>query len=231
MRQWIDYIRDLHTFQLAKQRRGTAFKGEIEIPRVPTKRGPITIDLNQIRITGKMDPDPPFADGINVVSSGKTTEPHAKAPNPAQRAARISFIWGATIGGVLRPYRDDDMPAVVLAIKLSKHYQKGILHRDRPHPAIMADRVVALWYQQPRMEPNRANGPAVVALENYKEYWLDGEFQYHRWTELSTVWDTDKQERLHKVFIPNLSGETDIFGGRYFLDETDEFCYTAEYGR
>jgi len=116
-------------------------------------------------------------------------------------------------------------------INVSKHYQDGLLHRKRKLPAISADYIGALWYQEPAQHVRR-NGPACVMLENYKEYWEDGEFKGHRWSNYNLSWgwrDGRNDDEALEKFLGNLQGSTDMFANSFFSDIQDEVCFITDF--
>jgi hypothetical protein len=128
-------------------------------------------------------------------------------------------------------YRDDGFPAVIVMINVSKHYQNGSLHRKRKQPAISADYIGALWYQEPG-EHIRRNGPACILLENYKEYWEEGEFKGHRWSNYNLSWgwrDKRNDDEALEKFLGNLQGSTDMFSNSFFTDIQDEVCFITDF--
>ena len=187
---------------------------------------------------GNAGTPPSFISGIDAhayADSGSTVDnviPHAEDPAAAQRASNFGMFWGSQkSSGSMQPYRDDGFPAVIVMVNVSKHYHHGVLHRKRKLPALSADYIGALWYQEPGRHV-RQNGPACILLENYKEFWEDGEFKGHRWSNYNMSWGwRDKRnddEALHK-FLGNLQGSTDMFSNSFFSDIQDEVCFITDF--
>ena len=242
--EWIDYIRSDVCFNLVLTNQKT-----IQSTRrflVPTRAagGGINVEYEEFRRISrvprkKLDPlvAPNFialSDAASLAtqdsSPGKII-PHANEPAPAQRAGNVGFVWGKRNGSSIEPHRDE-FPAVVLAVGLSKHYHYGKLHRNR-HPAIKADLIAALWFERPN-ECWRSNGPSVVTLENYKEFWEHGEYMGHRWSNYNMTWQTrecDKDPTVDYLgeFLGNLKGTTDMFSNTFFQNVEDEVCYIADF--
>ena len=77
-------------------------------------------------------------------------------------------------------------------------------------------------------------GPSSVSFENYKEFWIDGEFKGHRWSDYCLDWKprgsvTTANKHALTVFLGNLNGTTNMFSDVFFADEEDEVCYIADF--
>ena len=243
MKEWVEVIRDARYFNLLVTNT-LELETQIEF-EVFSRSGPVTVQYDGIRIVnhnieGFENPPTHIAvsDAQCHATSGSTRDnivPHAADPAPAQRAGNIAFIWSnpATRMTEVSPYRDDGFPAVVVAVGLSKHYTSGKLNRKKQLPAIKAEYLAALWYNNPDSN-YRANGPSSIAFDNYKEFWIDGEFKGSRWTDINESWkhrvlDTPEDEDTLGEFLANLHGTTNKFTQRYFDNAEDEVCYMADF--
>ena len=245
MKEWLEVIRDHRYFNLLvlNNSRPTS-SGQFEFG---TRHGAvITVDYDQVyQVTDVypgMDNPPDFiaVSDVHSYATPDSTErnltPHAEEPAPAQRAGNVAFIWGKHEHGDVRPYRDDGFPAVVIATGLHKHYHQGNLNRKKQFPAIKAENLVAMWYENTPDIVYRNNGPASITLENYKEYWTDGVFKGHKWTDYHERWinrlsmtPEDEDEDTLGIFLESLNGTTSLFTDRYFIDQQDELCYIADF--
>lgn len=168
--------------------------------------------------------------------------PNSTPSKPAQQAGNISFFWSkdsyrtersSMLGPEIERHRGDWWPASVELVNIQKHYSSGELHRESKYPAIRADYIIASWYEQGILY--RANGPAIVNLRGYKEFWVDGEYQGYtldannltwKTTMTKTMEDSEYQEMLEFV---DEAGETDLFSNHYFLNADDEFCFINDF--
>ena len=238
MKEWLEVIRDTQYFNLLVTN-SNARETDVSFNLGARKNGEITVQYEEIYpITKGFDGAPNFIAASDAQSHATRDShadditPHMADPAPAQRAGNVAFIWGIEHEGRVLPYREDGFPAVVVAVGLSKHYHYGKLHRKKQHPAVKAEFLSGLWYEK-RGINHRANGPSSVVYENYKEFWVDGRYQGHRWTNENAVWkhrilDTPEDEDTLGDFLSSLRGKTDTFGSRYFLDDEDEVCYMAD---
>jgi hypothetical protein len=232
--EWLDIIRDHRFFNLLVM--NTDSENSTDEFFLSTSCGGITVQYDEVYpITKTSLPNAPDFIAASDTHSRATTDssaynivPHAEEPTPAQRAGNIAFIWGKKIGGAIQPYRDDGLPAVIIAVGLCKHYQYGNLSRTQQHPAIKAQHLAAQWYEK-GIAPFRTNGPASLSFEDYKEFWVDGEYKGQKWSDYSATWNATSNNDTLEKFLGNLSGATDMFSDRYFLDLEDEVCYIAEY--
>jgi len=251
MKSWIDIVRDANYFNLlvANQKRKLREEaaGTVEVV-MPCRKDNITAKYDDIyyvdTICADFDGIPPTfissADAHAYAASGSTEEivvPHAEDPAAAQRAGNLGLFWGQSYSRswssvpTLHVHRDDGFPAVISMVNISKHYDQGVLHRKRKLPAISADYIGALWYQEPG-EHVRRNGPACVLLENYKEYWEEGEFKGHRWSNYNLSWgwrDKRNDDEALEKFLGNLQGGTDMFSNSFFTDIQDEVCFITDF--
>jgi hypothetical protein len=249
MKEWLESIRDDRFFNLLVT--NTKSVDTEESFFINTRRGGITIQYEAVfPVVNFNMPNPPAFIAVSEAQSHATSDssednitPHSPEPAAAQVAGNIAFIWGdrAIVSGsqfqpisMIVPYRDDGFPAVVIAVGLSKHYQYGKLTRKKQHPAIKAEHLAAIWYDQRGGESHRNNGPTAISFENYKEFWIDGEFKGHRWTEYCYSWkhrvlNTPSDEDTLGKFLDNLNGTTNMFTDVFFADEEDEVCYIADF--
>jgi len=173
--------------------------------------------------------------------------PDSPCSKPAQRAGNMSFFWSKD-AYVHDPYhlsyqddnnegltrhRGDWWPASIEMVNIRKHYSSGELHRDSNFPAIRADYIIVCWYEHGNLY--RANGPAIVNLRGYKEFWIDGKYQGYSLENNTLTWKTsmtksmedhDYQKMLE--FVED-SGGADLFSNHYFLNADDEFCFISEF--
>lgn len=244
MKNWIDIVRDANYFNLfvANQKKKLG-DGMLDV-RMPCRKDAViaSYDANEVyhvkKVAKGFDGVPPaFIGGSDVHSYANSASTknniiaHAEDPAAAQRAGNIGLFWGWGSSGLLRAYREDDFPAIIVMVNIAKHYHHGLLHRKRKLPAISADYIGALWYQE-HGEHVRRNGPACVLLENYKEYWEDGEFKGHRWSNYNLSWgwrDTELDEIALEKFLSNLQGTTDMFANSFFTDAQDEVCFITDF--
>lgn len=242
MKEWVEIIRDKRYFNLLVANQET-LDTEIDI-EVFSRSGAVTCSYEGVRIV--QDPmgmeNPPTHIAVSDAQCLATTDstpthivPHAADPAPAQRAGNIAFIWSnpATKMREVEPYRDDGFPAVVVAVGLSKHYTRGELNRKNQLPAVRAEYLSAIWYTSPDKN-YRANGPSSIAFDNYKEFWIDGEFKGHKWTDINESWkhrilNTPEDEDTLGDFLGSLNGTTNRFTQRYFDNAEDEVCYMADF--
>jgi hypothetical protein len=250
MKNWIEIVRDVDYFNLLipnteRKLVGSDVPDSIEV-RMPCRKDAITASYDTIYHVNTV---PDGIDGVAPIlisgyhphiyaddtSTAENIVPHAEDPAAAQRAGNIGMFWGKVgasgLSSQFQAYRNDDFPAIIVMINISKHYHHGVLHRKRKQPAISADYIGALWYQEPG-EHVRRNGPACVLLENYKEYWEDGDFKGHRWSNynLSWGWRTKSQNDLVlENFLGNLQGSTDMFSNSFFTDIQDEVCFITDF--
>ncbi len=248
MNNWIEIVRDVNYFNLmiANQKRkiNTSENGTVNVV-MPCRKDNIVVKYDDVyhvdTVTDGIDGVPPaFISGSDThiyadkISTENSVVPHAEDPAAAQRAGNIGLFWGDThptsLGPMMRTYRDDGFPAVIVMVNISKHYHHGVLHRKRKLPAISADYIGALWYPTADQH-TRANGPACILLENYKEYWEDGEFKGHRWSNynLSWGWKNDNNKAALKKFLSNLHGTTDMFANSFFTNVQDEVCFITDF--
>ncbi len=243
MKEWTEVLRDQRYFNLLVT--NTLELDQTVQFRVLSHTGPIEVHYEQVRIInhfGDME-NPPTHIAVSEAQCHATPEstqdhivPHASDPAPAQRAGSIAFMWcpEATKMTTVRPYRDDGFPAVVLAVGLSKHYDHGKLHRKRQHAAIKAEYLAAFWHTKSPGENERPNGPSSIAFENYKEFWVEGEYKGNRWTGKHPEWrhrilDGDPTIDYLGEFLSNLKGTTNDFTPSYFTNAEDEVCYMADF--
>jgi hypothetical protein len=241
MKEWVEVIRDASFFNLLV---GNTESVDTELSVfIDTRSKGFTVDYDSVFPVCKSNmPNPPAFIAVSDAYSHATTDssmnniiPHASEPAPAQRAGNVAFIWGdrSTYHNGIFPYREDGFPAVVVAVGLSKHYHYGKLNRKRQHPAIKAEYLAALWYSK-QGGMCRGNGPRSITFENYKEFWIDGEFKGHRWTDYNLSWrhrllDTPDDEDTLGDFLGNLIGTTNMFSDVYFTDGQDEVCYLTDF--
>jgi len=172
--------------------------------------------------------------------------PHAADPAPAQRCGNVAFVWGTptnrsemtrinrifSFADRIYLHREDGFPALIEAVGLAKHYYHGKLHRKGQHPAIKADYIFAHWYYSGKNFRN--NGPAVICIKDYKEYWNDGVFIGHKWSSISPFWKCrdligPADEDTLSVFLENIRGKTNLFSNTYFTDPEDEVVYMTDF--
>jgi hypothetical protein len=240
MKEWTEIIRDHRFFNLMVLENDGVETDE-SFP-IATNTGGIKVQYDMLYpVTKSKIPDAPNYVAVSEIHSLATQDsspynliPHAADPAPAQRAGNIAFIWGRKQGGTVIPYREDGFPAVVIAVGISKYYQYGVLTRKRQHPAIKAEYLAAMWYEKRGEDSYRGNGPASISFENYKEFWIDGEFKGHRWTDYHLNWNhrilnTPDDEDTLGNFLGDLRGTTNMFSDIYFTDGTDEVCYITDF--
>ena len=240
MKEWLEVIRETDFFNLvALNTKDISTNIEFDFETIT---GNINVQYDELHtIKESSMPNPPNFIAVSDVHSHITQEstpnnliPHAADPAPAQRAGNIAFIWGDCIKGLLRPYREDGFPAVVLATGLAKYYQYGSMTRKGQHPAIKAERLAALWFDKNPDECYRNNGPASISFECYKEFWIDGEFKGQRWADFTLDWKHRKRDiagghGLLNNFLEDLKGTTNMFSDVYFPHEADELCYMTDF--
>jgi hypothetical protein len=241
MKEWTEVIRDARFFNLLVS--NTKDMDTDLSFHINTCRGEITVQYDSIFRVDSFDmPNPPNWVAVSEAQSHATPRstkknivPHAEDPAPAQSAGSIAFIWGKnhSSNGTIDAHREDGFPAVIIATGLRKHYTYGKLNRKRQHPAIKAEHLAALWSEKPG-EFNRGCGPCDISFENYKEFWVDGEFKGHRWSDHCLDWKprglaTAANKDALTVFLGNLNGTTNMFSDMFFADEEDEVCYIADF--
>lgn len=237
MKEWIDIIRDHRYFNLVVMADNPITTSK-EFP-ISNSMGGMTVEYNEMYpITNTRNlPDAPNYVAVSQQhsyavpnSSPYNLIPHA-VNTPAQQAGNIAFIWGKKINGTVKPFRDDGPPAVIIAVNISKFYTNGQLNRERQHPAIKAEYVAAMWYEKPHIPSYRANGPSSIVLENYKEFWVDGEYHGNRWMDYTLSWSDRKSDDPFALeeFLKGIEGDTNMFSDRYFEDEADEVCYITDF--
>ena len=251
MKNWIEIIRDANYFNLLVSNQKRKLNDDhnmtdVEV-RMPCRKDAITAQYETVyhvdTVPDGIDGTPPaFISGsdTHIYADDASTEDNVvlhAADAASQRAGNLGLFWGDIGGGSwgsnhsLKAFRDDGFPAVIVMVNVSKHYHHGLLHRKRKQPAISADYIGALWYQRSG-EHVRSNGPACVLLENYKEYWEDGEFKGHRWSNYNLSWgcrDGRNDDAALQVFLDNLNGETDMFSNSFFTDIQDEVCFITDF--
>ena len=251
MKNWIDIVRDVNYFNLiVTNQKKKLGRGNVQVS-MPCRKDKITAMYDEVyhvnTVASGFDGVPPdFIGGSDVHSYANNASTkaniiaHAEDPAAAQRAGNIGLFWGNTSydftdstrsDRILSAYREDDFPAIIIMINISKHYHHGQLHRKRKLPAISADYIGALWYQEPGQHVRR-NGPACILLENYKEYWEEGEFKGHRWSNYNLSWgwrDEVLDETALEKFLGNLQGTTDMFANSFFTDVQDEVCFITDF--
>ncbi len=234
MKEWLEVIRDERFFNLLVMN-VNVMSCENEFV-IDTTFGECTVQHDELYPITRTDiPNAPnfiaVSDVQSRVTSASTSSnviPHAAEPKPAQRAGNITFIWGETVDGLIQPHRDDGFPAVIIAVGLCKYYQYGELSRTPQHPAIKAQHLAALWYEK-GSKLFRANGPSSISFDDYKEFWVDGEYRGQKWSEFHEKFNATSNVGTLPKFLNNLSGNTDMFSDKYFLDLEDEVCYIASY--
>lgn len=174
-------------------------------------------------------------------------QPDSSASVAAQQAGNISFFWtnkysNSNLGGNPNPFsayddfkrhRSDWWPASIEMINVQKYYSSGLLHRNSNRPAIRADYIIASWYEEGCLY--RANGPAIINLRGYKEYWKDGKYSGYDMDNHTLTWKTtmkkdmeDSEYERMMEFVEESNG-TDLFTNHYFSSPDDEFCFIAEF--
>ena len=249
IKNWMDIVRSYEYFNLLGMNQGH------RIEPVSVSGGDYTVvtqydELFEIKVVPndfekKYGPPPRYI-GASYCRNYLNSEnsPNSTPSKPAQQAGNISFFWSKeeydhTDSVVYDPpcglkrHRGDSWPAVVEMINIQKHYKSGLLNRSSEYPAIRADYIIASWYEEGRLY--RANGPAIVNLRGYKEYWVDGvyggyDMDRHTFTWKTTMTTTmeDSQHQEMLEFVEN-SEKTDLFTNRYFLNADDEFCFISDY--
>lgn len=243
MKEWTEVIRDARFFNLLVTNT-KAQDTDISFI-INTRGGEITVHYDSMFRVKKSDmPNPPDWIAVSDAHSHATPKstkknivPHAEDPAPAQSAGNVAFIWGKNNNNfsndTFEAHREDGFPAVIIATGLHKHYTYGKLNRKKQYPAIKAEHLAALWSEKPG-EYGRGCGPRSVAFENYKEFWIDGEFKGHRWSDYFLGWNPqvriniDDENALTK-FLDNLNGTTNMFSDVFFADEEDEVCYITDF--
>jgi len=241
MKEWTDIIRDHRLFNLLVLNTKNSIDTDMTFP-IETHTGESKIQYDILHTIGDTGiPDAPDFIAVSDAHSLATQDsdphnliPHAADPAPAQRAGNIAFIWGYKQGGTVLPYREDGFPAVVIAVNINKYYQYGVLTRKRQHPAIKAEYLAAMWYTKAGEDSYRGNGPASISFDNYKEFWIDGGFKGHRWTDYHLNWNhrilnTPDDEDTLGNFLGDLRGTTNMFSDVFFTDSTDEVCYLTDF--
>lgn len=240
MKEWMEVMRDSEFFNLLAM--NTKDINTNDTFEIKTVTGKIAVQYNLLHpITDAQMPNAPNYIAVSDVQSHVTLEstphnliPHAAEPAPAQRAGNIAFIWGDRVGGALRPYREDGFPAVILAVGIAKHYQYGKLSRKGQHPAIKAEHLAALWFDKNTDGCYRTNGPSAISFDDYKEFWIDGEFKGNRWSNFHLDWkhrvlNTPEDEDTLGDFLGDIRGTTNLFSDVYFDNEVDELCYMTDF--
>ena len=245
MKNWIEIVRDANYFNLMvanQKRKINPDDGTVDVV-MPCRKDTIIAKYDDVyhvdTVMDGIDGIPPaFISGTDIhsyadnISTEDIIVPHAEDPAAAQRAGNIGLFWGDThsisSGLAMRTYRNDGFPAVIVMVNISKHYHHGVLHRKRKLPAISADYIGALWYQAPA-KYFRPNGPACILLENYKEYWEEGVFKGHRWSNYNLSWGWNNDETALEKFLGNLQGTTDMFANSFFTDIQDEVCFITDF--
>lgn len=250
IKNWIDIVRSYEYFNLLGMNQGH------RIEPTDVSGGDYTLvtkydDLFEVKVVPndfekKYGPPPRYI-GASYCRNYLDSEnsPNSTKAKPAQQAGNISFFWSkeeynapgmyhlpADEDG-LRKHRGDLWPAVVEMINIQKHYSSGLLNRESKYPAIRADYIIASWYEEGNLY--RANGPAIVNLRGYKEYWVDGVYKGYDMDNHTLTWKTtmaatmeDSQHQEMLEFVEN-SKETDLFTNHYFLNADDEFCFISDY--
>ena len=244
MKEWLEIIRDHRYFNLlvmntethnvddsfsfrAKSREMTVqYEEAYEITKTDLPDAPNFIAVSAPKSLATKDSTP-----YNIVPHA--ADPYPAHPNPAQKAGNIAFIWGKKVNGRIQPHRENGFPAVIIAVALAKYYQYGELSRRRDHPAIKAEHLVAMWFDKGD-EAYRANGPTTISFDNYKEFWIDGEYGGQKWTEYHLEWNhrllnTPEDEDTLGNFLSDLRGETNMFTDQYFVDAQDDVCYLTDF--
>jgi len=241
MKEWTEVIREAQFFNLLVS--NTKAQDTDMSFHINTIGGGITVQYDSIFHISKANmQNPPNWIAVSEAhshatprSTKKNIVPHAEDPAPAQSAGNVAFIWGKNnhSNGFIDVHREDGFPAVIIATGLQKHYTYGKLNRKRQHPAIKAEHLAALWSEKPG-EFNRGCGPSSISFENYKEFWIDGEFKGHRWSDYCLDWKprgpvTTVDKNTLDDFLKNLNGTTNMFSDVFFADEEDEVCYIADF--
>jgi hypothetical protein len=238
MKEWTEVIRDERYFNLLVA--NTESNETRLFFAIKASTGSITVQYERIyKIADTMGlenaPSHIAASDVQYHATSQSTEndiiPHAADPAPAQRAGNIAFIWADNKSKhrdtILTPVRADGFPAVVMAVNLNKHYKQGQLHRKGSLPAIKAEYMSALWYTEPYKQ-YRPDGPSGITLENYHEFWVNGEFKGNRWANYGQQWCTRDEDKID-AFLDNLKGNTNMFGVPYFTNPEDEVCYITDF--
>ncbi len=241
MKEWLEAIRDHRFFNLLVMNTKDSIDTDITY-EIETHTGGFKVQYDTLYTIGDTGiPNAPNFIAVTDAHSLATQDsspynliPHAADPAPAQRAGNVAFIWGHKHKSTVLPYREDGFPAIVIAVNISKYYQYGVLTRKRQHPAIKAEYLAAMWYDKAGEDSYRGNGPASISFENYKEWWIDGEFKGQRWTDYHLDWkhrllDTPDDEDTLGNFLGDLKGTTNMFSDVYFTDPTDEVCYVTDF--
>lgn len=235
MKEWLEVIRDPNYFNLMVL--NTDSINSSDKFSIDTYTGPIVIEHEETRtIKDTSMANAPNFIMVSDAHSHATTDsdpfdliPHDVATAPAQRAGNIAFIWGHRFGGTLYPHRDDGFPAVIIAVGISKYYQYGNLSRKKQYPAIKAEHLAAMWYGKRDEGLYRNNGPTSVCFDNYKEFWVDGEFKGHRWTSSQLGWSHRTRHTELGNFLNTIKGTTNLFTEAYFMDAADEVCFITDF--
>lgn len=117
----------------------------------------------------------------------------------------------------VNPYRDDGFPAVLVIDGLRKFYNSGLLHRNGGHPALIANKVGAIWSKG--QGTYRNNGPTSVLVDGYKEFYNKGRFKGYRYDEIWEDWG---------ALTPPVTSNTNPLSNRYFIDPQDELIWIGE---
>lgn len=112
----------------------------------------------------------------------------------------------------------DGFPALIAFGGLKRWHKLGKLHRKGGRAAIRADYVMAMWFQNDQQ--SRVNGPSSILIEDYQEFYDNGNFCGYKYKSISEGWDRPLTQK--PLFT------THPLSNRYFGDPQDEMFCMAE---
>jgi len=133
-----------------------------------------------------------YKHGVEYIPKGKEKPTIKKTPyihgfngNHAGYNIEITYSDGTVINGFEnldgdmfylddrgRRHRDGDKPAAIYASGTKIWYQHDQIHRDGDKPACIRGDGNQIWYKDG--VKHRENGPAVIAVNGAKEWWIKG---------------------------------------------------------